>query len=102
MADPKPRTRKAPGQRRTVAVLSRKRSLYSTSRLVEAAKKRGHRALVLDTLACNMVLSQGAARMLYRDAELRDLEVVVPRIGASITGYGLAVVSHFELMGCRW
>jgi ribosomal protein S6--L-glutamate ligase len=86
-------------ERKTVAILSRKRSLYSTSRLVEAVKKRGHRALVLDTLRCTMLLAPAQPRMIFRGVELRGLDVVIPRIGASITGYGLAVVNHFDMMG---
>jgi ribosomal protein S6--L-glutamate ligase len=82
-----------------VAILSRKRSLYSTRRLVEAIRTRGHRPLVLDTLRCNLILSAGNPRMTFRGVELRGLEVVIPRIGASVTGYGLAVVNHLEMMG---
>ena len=89
----------APPPKRTVVILSRKRSLYSTSRLVEAVKARGHRPLVLDTLRCTMILARGAPRMLYRGVEVRGVDVVLPRIGASITGYGLAVVNHFDMMG---
>lgn len=85
--------------KKTVVVLSRKRSLYSTRRLVEAIKQRGHRPLVLDTLRCNMVLVPGQPRMLYRGADIKGVDVVIPRIGASITGYGLAVVKHLETMG---
>lgn len=88
-----------PGDKKTVAILSRKRSLYSTSRLVEAVRERGHRPLVFDTLRCCLLLSQGAPRMTYRGVEVRGVDVVVPRIGASITAYGLAVVTHFEMMG---
>jgi ribosomal protein S6--L-glutamate ligase len=84
--------------RLTIGILSRKRSLYSTRRLVEAAKKQGHRAIVLDTLRCNLILERGVPRMLYRGVEVRGVHAVVPRIGASITGYGCAVVSHLELM----
>jgi ribosomal protein S6--L-glutamate ligase len=91
-----PRPRKA---RRTVAILSRKRSLYSTRRMVEAIKARGHRPLVLDTLRCTMVLAPGNPRMIFRGVELRGLDVVIPRIGASITAYGLAVVNHLDMMG---
>lgn len=87
------------GQRKLVVILSRKRSLYSTRRLVEATRKLGHRALVLDTLRCNMLLGPQGARMMYRGAEVKGVHVVIPRIGASITGYGLAVVNHFEMMG---
>jgi ribosomal protein S6--L-glutamate ligase len=82
-----------------VAILSRKRSLYSTRRLVEAIRTRGHRPLVLDTLRCNLILSAGNPRMTFRGVELRGLDVVIPRIGASVTGYGLAVVNHLEMMG---
>ena len=82
-----------------MAILSRKRSLYSTSRMVEAIRQRGHRPLVLDTLRCNLVLSRGRPRMTYRGVEVRGLDVAIPRIGASITPYGLAVVSHLESMG---
>jgi len=82
-----------------VAILSRKRSLYSTRRLVEAIRARGHRPLVLDTLRCNLVLAAGAPRMVFRGVDLRGLDVVIPRIGASITSYGLAVVEQLEMMG---
>jgi ribosomal protein S6--L-glutamate ligase len=66
---------------------------------VEAIKEAGHKPLVLDTLRCSLVVAPGAARLLYRGVEVGDLDAVIPRIGASITPYGLAVVSHLELMG---
>lgn len=81
-----------------IGILSRKRALYSTSRLVEAAKKHGVRSIVMDTLRCELLLA-ARPRMLYRGAEVKGLAVGVPRIGASITGYGLKVVSHLEAMG---
>lgn len=84
--------------KKTVVLLSRKRSLYSTGKLVEAIKKRGHRPLVLDTLRCTMLLAKDQPRMMYRGVEIRGVDVVIPRIGASITAYGLAVVTHFEMM----
>jgi len=87
------------GDQMRIAILSRKRSLYSTSRMVEAIKARGHRALVLDTLRCNMIIANSGSRMTFRGAEVRDLAVAIPRIGASITAYGLAVVNHLEIMG---
>src|SRR5215831_4969515 len=86
-------------RRKLVALLSRKRSLYSTRRLVEAIKERGHRAIVLDTLRCNIILGNEEARMTYRGVEVRNVDVVIPRIGASITEYGLAVVNHLDMMG---
>jgi ribosomal protein S6--L-glutamate ligase len=88
-----------PRDGKVVAILSRKRSLYSTRRLVEAVKARGQRVLVLDTLRCNLILSRGEPKMTYRGVALRNVDVVIPRIGASITGYGLAVVNQFDMMG---
>ena len=82
-----------------VVILSRNRKLYSTRRLVEAIKARGHEAKVLDTLRCNLVLARDAPRVFYRGEEVRGVGVVIPRIGASITGYGLSVVNQFDMMG---
>lgn len=113
MAETKPKARRLRGAaeeglrkpalprspRKLIAILSRKRSLYSTRRLVEAIKQRGHRAIVLDTLRCNLILPRGTPRMIYRGVEIRGLDVVIPRIGASITAYGLSVVNHLDMMG---
>ena len=102
MADkkqPPPKAPRRPSRKRVIAILSRKRSLYSTRRLVEAIRQRGIRPVVLDTLRCNMILDHDGPRMLYRGLEVRRLEVVIPRIGASITSYGLAVVNHLNMMG---
>jgi ribosomal protein S6--L-glutamate ligase len=98
---PRRRTASAPGGRLGVVVLSRNKRLYSTRRLVEAAKQLGHRPRVLDTLRCNMVLGRDRPRILYRGEEVlaTDVHVAIPRIGASITGYGLAVVNQLDLMG---
>jgi ribosomal protein S6--L-glutamate ligase len=84
-----------------VAILSRNARLYSTRRLVEAAHRLGLSARVYDTLRCNMVVARDAPRILYggREVVAADLHVVIPRIGASITGYGLSVVNQLELMG---
>jgi ribosomal protein S6--L-glutamate ligase len=88
-----------PGGRLTLAVLSRNPKLHSTRRLVEAARALGHRAIVLDTLHCNMVLARERPAMFYRGQEVGPVDVVIPRIGASITSYGLAVVNQFDMMG---
>src|SRR6266511_2679286 len=89
------------GNRLGVVILSRNRKLYSTRRLVEAAKALGHAPRVLDTLRCNMVVGRDLARILYRGEEILadDVHVAIPRIGASITGYGLSVVNQLDLMG---
>jgi ribosomal protein S6--L-glutamate ligase len=82
-----------------LAILSRKRTLYTTSRLGEAAAALGHRAVVLDTLRCNLVLEQGKPALFYNGHSVIKIGAVLPRIGASITSYGLAVVNQFEMMG---
>jgi ribosomal protein S6--L-glutamate ligase len=84
-----------------IGILSRKASLYSTARLVEAAKKAHAKPLVMDTLRCTMVVSTNSSSLLYRGAQVKTLVAVIPRIGASITGYGLAVVNHLDTMGIR-
>jgi ribosomal protein S6--L-glutamate ligase len=83
---------------RRVGILSRQRSLYSTARLIEATRQAGARPLVLDTLRCTLVVGPQPS-LLIRGAEVRGLEVAIPRIGASVTGYGLAVVNQLDAMG---
>src|SRR5690606_28268261 len=84
-----------------IAVLSRDTTLYSTKRLVEAAKQRGHHVRVLDHLHCFMDISSDQPSIHYRDYEFtpKDFDAVIPRIGASVTFYGAAVVRQFEMMG---
>jgi len=84
-----------------VGILSRRRSLYTTRRLAESALRLGHEARVLNPLHCVLVLSRRAPELYYRGLESRvsDLDVVLPRIGASITEHGLAVVNQLNMMG---
>ena len=81
------------------AILSRNGKLYSTRRLVEAARERGHSVRVLDPLRCYMRISSAGFDMRYKGKPLAGYAAVVPRIGASITRYGCAVLRQFELMG---
>ncbi len=81
-----------------IAVLSRKASLYSTRRLVEEAKERGHHVEVIDHLRCNIFMEKKSPRIFYKDHFLTDFDAVIPRIGASVTFYGSAVVRQFEMM----
>jgi ribosomal protein S6--L-glutamate ligase len=82
-----------------LALLSRNPRLYSTSRLVEVATRRGHHIDVIDPIGCVLVISRGSHKMFHRGVEVRGYDVVIPRIGASITDYGLAVLAHFERHG---
>lgn len=82
-----------------IAILSRKNSLYSTRRLIEAANLRGHQADVIDTLRCYMNITSGSPTIHYKGNELGHYDAVIPRIGASVTFYGGAVVRQLEMMG---
>lgn len=82
-----------------IAILSRKHNLYSTNRLVEAAVVRGHRADVIDTMRCYMNITSARPTIHYKGSELEHYDAVIPRIGASVTFYGAAVVRQLEMMG---
>jgi ribosomal protein S6--L-glutamate ligase len=82
-----------------IAILSRNTKLYSTQRLVESARARGHTVRVLDPLRCYMSIAPGRFLLRYKGRELAGCDAVIPRIGASVTFYGTAVLRQFELMG---
>src|SRR5438270_13315734 len=86
-------------RRPALAILSRKKTLYSTRRLIEAANARGFRTRVIDVLRCNLALESEGARLYHKGKEISGLAVAVPRIGASVTSIGLSVVRHLEAMG---
>ncbi|WP_018126420.1 30S ribosomal protein S6--L-glutamate ligase [Balneola vulgaris] len=81
-----------------IGILSRNAALYSTKRLVEAIESRGHEAKVIDHLKCDIVIEQDKPAIYYKGENLDDLDAVIPRIGASVTFYGTAVVRQFEMM----
>ena len=81
-----------------LAILSRNSKLYSTRRLVEAARERGHSVRVLDPLRCYMRIASDGFSMRYKGKPISGYQAVIPRIGASITRYGSAVLRQFELM----
>ena len=82
-----------------IAILSRSRRIYSTRRLVEAAKAAGHDVQVIDTLRCYMNIASHRPTIHFRGEPLGDFDAVIPRIGASITFYGTAVLRQFEMQG---
>lgn len=82
-----------------LAILSRNSKLYSTKRLVEAARARGHSVRVLDPLRCYMRIASDGFAMHYMGKPIAGYDAVIPRIGSSITRYGTAVLRQFELMG---
>lgn len=82
-----------------IAILSRKSNLYSTRRLVEAAQARGHEAHVIDILRCYMNITSAEPTIHYKGKVLENYDAVIPRIGASVTFYGAAVIRQLEMMG---
>ena len=82
-----------------IAILSRNRKLYSTRRLIEAAEQRGHQVVVLDALRCYMNITSMRPSSPYRGEDQSGFDAVIPRIGASVTFYGTAVLRQFEMMG---
>mgnify|MGYP001814684752 CR=1 FL=1 len=82
-----------------IAILSRNAKLYSTRRLVEAAQERGHECIVLDSLRCYMNIASHRPSIHYKGETISGVEAVIPRIGASVTFYGTAVLRQFEMMG---
>lgn len=81
-----------------LAILSRRSDLYSTSRLKEAAESRGHEVHIIDHLQCDIMIEQNALSMYYKGEILEGFDAVIPRIGASVTFYGTAVLRQFEMM----
>ncbi|MBS2020789.1 MAG: RimK family alpha-L-glutamate ligase, partial [Deltaproteobacteria bacterium] len=81
-----------------LAILSRKKSLFSTRRLIEAATAQGLKPVVLDILACDLVLDSGRPRLVHKGKRVPQLACALPRVGASVTQEGLAVVRQLEAM----
>jgi ribosomal protein S6--L-glutamate ligase len=82
-----------------IALLSRNRRLYSSRRIIEAAEARGHQIVVIDVLRAYMNIASHKPSIHYRGQVLEGFDCVIPRIGASVTHYGTAVLRQFEMMG---
>ena len=80
-----------------IVILSRNSHLYSTSRLVEAAKARGHEVSVINHTKCYVVMEKGNPQVYYGDHTLEGVDAIIPRIGASVTFYGAAIIRQFEM-----
>lgn len=81
-----------------IVILSRNNNLYSTKRLVEEGFERGHKVEVIDPLKCDLILEKEKPTIYYKNRYLDYVDAIIPRIGASITFYGCAVVRQFEMM----
>lgn len=81
-----------------IVILSRNSKLYSTNRLKEAIEEAGHRTTILDHLRCDIVSEKDNPCIYYKGSKVTDVDAIIPRIGASVTFYGSAVVRQFEMM----
>ena len=82
-----------------IKILSRNPNLYSTKRRVEAAEKRNHNVQIIDPLKCDLVIEKRNPNIYYKGEYILNTDAIIPRIGASVTFYGTAVVRQFEMMG---
>lgn len=81
-----------------IVILSRNSNLYSTNRLVEEGEKRNHTVEVIDPLKCDLIIEKEKPTIYYKDRYLDYVDAIIPRIGASVTFFGCAVVRQFEMM----
>lgn len=82
-----------------IIILSRTPEIYSTSRLVEAAKNRGHEVHVVDHTKCSLLMEKAKPSVRYKGEYLKNVDIIIPRIGASVTTFGASVIRHFDMMG---
>ncbi len=82
-----------------IAILSRGPQLYSTQKLFQAGRKRGHSMHILDHTRCNLFLEAGRQLIAYEGRPLQPIDAIIPRIGSSVTSLGASVISQFELLG---
>jgi len=83
-----------------INILSRGKTLYSTSRMVEEVQSAGHSVRVIDPLKCDIRLEKQKPTVYYQGERLVKPDAIIPRIGSSITFYGAAIVRQFEVMNC--
>jgi ribosomal protein S6--L-glutamate ligase len=81
-----------------IAILSANAKLYSTIRLIEAVNARGHDAVLIDHLSCQVMIEGGNPSVLYKGDRIEQIDAIIPRIGASVTDYGCAIVRQFEML----
>lgn len=81
-----------------IAILSKGPQLYSTQSLVRAGIRHGHHMKVIDHTRCNLIINQGGPQIIYEDQRIRRIHAIIPRIGASVTMHGAAVINQFEAM----
>lgn len=84
-----------------IGILSRSTQLYSTRSLYQAGRRKGHMVYVIDHTRCSLSVSNEPPTIFYQEKKIHHLDVIIPRIGASVTNLGAAVINQFELMGVQ-
>lgn len=79
-----------------IIVLSRSNALYSTQSLIEAARQRSHSVRVIDHMYCDLIIEPGKSKILYHNQPVDQVDAVIPRIGASVTNYGVMILRQLE------
>lgn len=82
-----------------IAILSRDENIYSTYRLIQEGRERGHNMHVIDHTQCNIVIENKKPKLYFKNQIVKYIDAVIPRIGANVTDYGASVIQHFESMG---
>ncbi len=82
-----------------IAILSRDANIYSTYRLIQEGRERGHKMFVIDHTQCCMVVENNRPKIYFQDLKIKDIDVIIPRIGANVTAIGANVIHQFESMG---
>jgi len=82
-----------------IAILSRDENIYSTYRLIQEGRERGHNMHVIDHMQCNIVIENNKPKLYFQNQLVKHIDAVIPRIGANVTDYGASIIQHFESMG---
>ena len=82
-----------------IAILSRDANIYSTHRLIQEGRQRGHNIFIIDHTQCNIVIENNRPKIYFQDLKIKNIDAVIPRIGANVTEIGASVIQHFESMG---
>lgn len=82
-----------------IAILSQNSNIYSTFRIIQEGRERGHNVFIIDHTKCNLVIENNRPEIYFKGLKIENIDVIVPRIGANVTDYGSSVIQHFESMG---
>jgi ribosomal protein S6--L-glutamate ligase len=82
-----------------IAILSTAPNIYSTRRIYEAGVEKGHDMVVIDHSKCHLIMEKGKPAIIFQGEKIKDIDLIIPRIGASLTNYGAAVIQHFDIQG---